>query len=137
MGTMSEIAAGAYLRRLRQARGLTIERVAELSQTSVSQISRIETGGQNTRAPLMFRVARTLRASLEDLETLLLGDETAEEAVRRAELLLSHESQELISHLVESVSDDQRDSFQQVLESLSPEKIQELIRYGRYLEQSE
>ena len=86
---MSLIAAGLYLRVLRERKGMTLADVASATRTSESQISRIEKGEQEPRSSLMLRIVRAVGGSMAHLETLLLNDSaTAEDGKRYAEAWL-------------------------------------------------
>lgn len=73
---MSAKAVGAYLRILRTARQLKLQQIAEAVGTSISQISRIEHGDQETRASIIFGFASVVQANLDHL-SLLFRDKTA------------------------------------------------------------
>lgn len=60
-------AIGPRLRRIRQARGLTLTTVAEQSGLSVSGLSRIETGRRLPTLDMLIPLARTYRVSLDQL----------------------------------------------------------------------
>ncbi|WP_449281831.1 helix-turn-helix domain-containing protein [Leucobacter sp.] len=60
-------AIGPRLRRLRQARGLTLTAVAERSGLSVSALSRIETGRRQPTLDVLLPLARTYEVSLDQL----------------------------------------------------------------------
>lgn len=60
-------AIGPRLRRLRQARGLTLTAVAEQSGLSVSGLSRIETGRRQPTLDMLIPLARTYHVSLDQL----------------------------------------------------------------------
>ncbi len=71
---MSTQRAGAYLRELREARGLSLATVGRRLQTSKSQVDRIERGAGETRTSLMLRYARLVGANTSKLAALLLGE---------------------------------------------------------------
>jgi transcriptional regulator with XRE-family HTH domain len=82
---MSAAAVGAYFRTLRKSHNLSIQQVAERIETSVSQVSRIETGEQEIRGSLLFAFARVVKANLDDIASLLLDrDATMEDGERLA-----------------------------------------------------
>lgn len=66
---MAEIldAIGPRLRRLRQARGLTLAAVAEQSGLSVSALSRVETGRRQPTLDALIPLARAYEVSLDQL----------------------------------------------------------------------
>ena len=56
---------GGRLRHLRRARGFTTTTLGKAVGLSQAQISRVETGAQGIRAPVLMRLARVLRVSPE------------------------------------------------------------------------
>lgn len=68
---MSTVAAGTYLRLLREHQRLSRQAVAEALSTSDSQIERIELGQTNTRGTMWFQVAELLSANIVELARLL------------------------------------------------------------------
>jgi transcriptional regulator with XRE-family HTH domain len=69
---MGRVAAGAYLRRLRKARGYTqIDIAVELDEHE-SQINRLEAGKTNVNAAVMFKAMRALGGNPAELIDLLL-----------------------------------------------------------------
>lgn len=96
------LAVGAYLRILRDAKGMTLGDVVRLlneqatnpngefpsnASTSESQISRIERG-QETRTTLFFAVVRVVGGEITTVERLLLDKNANEQEGERAALLL-------------------------------------------------
>jgi len=63
-------AAGAYLRRLREAKGLGRPTVANMILTSENQVKRIEDGDIDTRGSLMLAFCRAVGGNPADLERL-------------------------------------------------------------------
>lgn len=54
---------GQRIRKARKARGLTGAEFARLIRLSQAQVSRIESGLQDARSPVLFRIASVLRVS--------------------------------------------------------------------------
>lgn len=69
---MSTVAAGAYLRLLREDQKLSRRAVADALSTSDSQIERIELGETNTRGTMWFQVAELLAGNIVELAQLLI-----------------------------------------------------------------
>ena len=63
------VVVGGNVRRLRKARGLTQEDLAEAASLSQQHISEIETGKQNPMLLTLFGLAKALGATLTDLMT--------------------------------------------------------------------
>ena len=72
------IAAGMYLRTLREGRGMSRKEIAAALKTSPSQIERIENGEQETRGSLLFGFVDAVRGSAEHVQRLLLSAEASE-----------------------------------------------------------
>jgi transcriptional regulator with XRE-family HTH domain len=70
-GDRASKAIGANLRRIRDRRGLTQEKLAELADVHYRTIQKIESGEMLMRLPTLFR----LRAALECRWVELLGSE--------------------------------------------------------------
>ena len=69
------------IRELRQKRGLTGQRLAEMVGTTQVTISRLETGQRKLTQDWMRRIAKALDCSPADLITAPLIDDFREEAV--------------------------------------------------------
>jgi transcriptional regulator with XRE-family HTH domain len=79
-------AVGAYLRRLRQEKNLTVTNVASAFNTAENQIRRIELGKVDTRFSLMIELCDFLEGDISDISVLLLSEQaTPERAIRLAE----------------------------------------------------
>jgi transcriptional regulator with XRE-family HTH domain len=79
-------AAGAYLRRLRTEKGLSLTEVAAHFKTGEGQIRSIEKGRLDTRWSMMVYLCDYLDGSIDDLAALMLSEQaTAEHGVRLAE----------------------------------------------------
>lgn len=80
------VAAGAYIRAMRERNKLTREQVAKLTGTSVSQLVRIEKGVQDTRASLLNSIVEAVRGDIQEVQRLLASkDATAEDGRATAE----------------------------------------------------
>lgn len=87
------IAAGAYLRTLREGRGLTRDEVAYEIGTSGVQVMRIEKGEVDTRGSLLMALAKRVHANVDHISRLLLDEQaTAEDGQQlAAQWLTNHE----------------------------------------------
>jgi transcriptional regulator with XRE-family HTH domain len=83
MHSMSTVAVGAYIRTLREARRLTRDAVAELVNTSVSQLVRIEAGEQDTRSTLLARIIAAVGGSASHVQKLIVDGNATEEDGKR------------------------------------------------------
>lgn len=93
---MSLKAAGAYLQRLRENKGLSRAEIAKLTQTSASQIFRIEEGKGESRASLVAGFTRAVNGGAEDVFSLLLNPHaTADDGLNLAELRIIRGDQAL------------------------------------------
>lgn len=82
------IAAGAYIRTLREKRKLTRKVVAERAKTSVSQLFRIEAGQQETRGSLLMDIISAVQGDPDQVAELLASPTaTAEDGRKLAETL--------------------------------------------------
>jgi transcriptional regulator with XRE-family HTH domain len=77
-GVMGTQSAGAYLRSLREKRGLSLEEVGRALQTSKSQVQRIERGQGETRTTLFLGYARLVGANVRHAIGLLFDDPASE-----------------------------------------------------------
>lgn len=68
------VAAGAYIRTLRERRDLTRDVVAERAGTSVSQLVRIEAGEQETRGSLLLAIVAAVQGNAQHVADLLLSE---------------------------------------------------------------
>jgi transcriptional regulator with XRE-family HTH domain len=79
-------AVGAYLRRLRQEKKLTVTNVASEFGTGESHMRRIELGRIDTRFSMMIELCDFLEGDISDISVLLLSEQaTPERAIRLAE----------------------------------------------------
>ncbi len=66
-GNITRLLLGANLRRIRRARGLTQEELAEISGLSNRYIGRIERGDANPTLDVMMRLAASVNVGLSEL----------------------------------------------------------------------
>jgi transcriptional regulator with XRE-family HTH domain len=87
---MGMTSVAAYLRVLREQRGLSREKLAEMIDTSGNTIWRIEDGRQEPGGALLLNLIAAVRGSYEDVRRLLAEDNGGEAAGRElAELRVS------------------------------------------------
>lgn len=80
------IAAGAYIRTLREARHLSRAEVATATGTHESQIVRIENGDQDTRGSLLLAIVRVVRGRADHIQDLILNQTcTADDGKAKAQ----------------------------------------------------
>jgi transcriptional regulator with XRE-family HTH domain len=63
-------ALGDAIRRLREQRGLTIEALADLAGTDLTQLGGVERGTRNATYEYLLRIAKALDASVGEMTTL-------------------------------------------------------------------
>ncbi len=86
-------AVGAYLRKLRESRGLSVAEIAEKLGSEPSQIWRIEKWRSDTRSSLVFKFIALVRGSAEDVFLLMNNpNATEEDGERLADLRLQLEN---------------------------------------------
>jgi transcriptional regulator with XRE-family HTH domain len=79
-------AVGAYLRRLREEKGLSTTQTGAILETSEGQIRNIEKGRKDTRGSMLVAFCYLVDGSLDDIAALMLSEQaTPEYAVRLAE----------------------------------------------------
>jgi transcriptional regulator with XRE-family HTH domain len=89
------LATGAYLRRLRQEKGLSLTEVAAHFKTGEGQIRSIEKGRIDTRWSMMVFLCNFLDGSMDDMAALLLSEQaTPEYAERLAERWIAQRGQQ-------------------------------------------
>jgi transcriptional regulator with XRE-family HTH domain len=77
---------GAYLRRLREEKGLSVTDVASRFGTGEGQIRRIELGRVDTRFSMMVSLCEFLEGDIGDIAQLMISEQaTPERAIRLAE----------------------------------------------------
>ncbi len=72
MNGMSMQAVGAYLKRLREGKGLSRDQVAHQIGTNNVQVFRIETGAIDTRGSLLLRFVHVVEGNPDEVLRLLL-----------------------------------------------------------------
>lgn len=123
---MSLIAAGAYLRLLRERRGLSAADVASAAGTNEAQVGRIEKGEIDTRGSLLLKMVQAVQGRAEDVLKLVTdASATIEDGRRKAEEALhpsepTPEEQELIARLPH-LSPARRRAVIQLLQSMLEE----------------
>jgi transcriptional regulator with XRE-family HTH domain len=88
-------AVGAYIRYLRQHKGMSATRLAADLDTSEGQIRSIEKGRTDTRTSMMANILSLLGGDMTDVAYLILSDAATEETGRRlaAQWLQAHGDQ--------------------------------------------
>lgn len=81
---MSMAAIAAYVRQLREAQGISRDRLGEMVGTAGNNIWRIEDQGQEPRGGLLILIIEALRGSFDDAVALLRDDVGEDEGRRRA-----------------------------------------------------
>ena len=77
---MGAHAVGAYLRVVREARGIGRYALAQKIGVSASQIELLEKAVHTPRGPFLFAVVREVQGNLDDVEHLLLDPDVTVEA---------------------------------------------------------
>jgi transcriptional regulator with XRE-family HTH domain len=138
----NKVAVGGYFRGLRERQGLTqaqlisalTERIGRI--INATTLWRVETGKAFPDGDLLAALLDVLRGAAEDV-VALQRDESAIDAtgdqLAEQRFLLSKGDEQYIRAALESIPPDQRGRFQTVLEELTPEQVEEWLRYGRYL----
>lgn len=102
------IAAGAYLRTLREGRRLSRADVASQAGTNEMQIIRIEKGEIDTRSSLLMKLVRAVQGNPEHIAQLLTTDEaTVEDGQILAQGLLTRAEMKQIDDFADSIPNDQ------------------------------
>lgn len=115
---MGRQAAGAYLRVLREARGLTQQEVAtQIGLTNYQQIYRIETGSHDTSATTLLAFGRAVGGQAEDIERLMLEPKaTVMDGIMQAQ-----------ARLAPQPDTSKRQQALDYLDSLTPEDVLDLV----------
>ena len=123
-------AVGAYIRELREVRGLSRADLAARVKTHESQIYRIEKGEQDSRGSLLFAIIEALQGNVQDVYQLMRsgGAVDVDEARKLAD---SVREQIRAAPTVE----DRRDAINRLVSELEadPRKLDQLIGYGQRL----
>lgn len=122
-GGMSMIAAGAYLRTLREQLGLPREKVAALAGTNGSQLVRIESGEQETRGSLLAALIRAVKGNADQVMDLILDESaTAEDGQRLALSWFTGEELAEIHAVADAIPDHKRQEALAILQELIDEQ---------------
>jgi transcriptional regulator with XRE-family HTH domain len=62
-------ALGDAIRQLREAQGLTLEQLADLAETDLTQLGGVERGTRNATYGFLLRVASSLKTSVGEITT--------------------------------------------------------------------
>lgn len=101
------IAAGAYLRVLREAKGLSRAEMADRLGATETNLWRIEEDGQEPKAGLLLGFINEVRGSAIDFYRLLADTNAGDEVGRElAHMRLSRPETEKIEQLREALGDD-------------------------------
>jgi hypothetical protein len=93
-------AVGAYLRTLREGRGLSRVWVAEQAGTNDTSIYRVEQRGQEAGPKILIGFVRAVSGSFDDIDELLKVDDLpVDVGVRLAEQRLSSEQAHVQKHI--------------------------------------
>lgn len=124
---MSLVAVGAYLRKLREERGLSRADVIRRVDTNEGQIVRIEAGEVDTRASLFVALTRVLNCNLQHIQDLMLDESaTAEDGRALAESWIADGQSQNIT-----IPDDVADLAQTLAHN--PLKMGQWIGFGKRL----
>lgn len=127
------VAAGAYLRVLREARYSSREAIAKVLQVDDSQIERIEKGKHNTRGPFLFAFIREVRANANHITQLILDDSLDEKAAQQ----MAADWLKQIGDREPSEQEDMRLRAIALIDELlsDPQKLDRLMGYGERLQE--
>lgn len=123
------IAVGAYIRVLREGRGLSRAELASAIGTHESQLYRIEKGDQDSRGSLLFTIIKELRGDIQDVYRLMTAANASADEGRQL-------ADRVQDQLRQAESEGER---HQVLQRLiadmeaNPQKLDQLIGYGARL----
>lgn len=108
-------AAGAYLRALREGRGIGRGALAKELGIDHSQIERIEKGQTDTRGSLLLAIVVKLEGDADQVATLITSkDASIEDAQQMAQTWISHQShiqEELYTEISEISEQLQRSAY--------------------------
>jgi transcriptional regulator with XRE-family HTH domain len=131
---MSTVAAGAYIRTLRETRQLTRAKLAALTGTNIAQIERIERGEQETRGSLLIAIVQAIQGNLEQIGQLLLSDTaTADDGQQLARAWLTQEEQRQIDQFAAQIPNSQIAAVNAYIEQLQADPGA-IFRLRGYLE---
>lgn len=116
---MSLAAAGAYLKALRENRGLSQAEIAAAVGSSERTVIRWEKGDSQPDASELMQFVNMVKGSIEQLYRLFLDDSTTVEDGRRmATSWLSQESITEIDRRIEEMSTEERETALKVLSKM-------------------
>lgn len=105
---MGTVAAGAYIRTLREARHLSRAKLAAIAGTHESQIERIEKGEQDTRGSLLVAIVQAVRGNLDQIGELLLSEAaTLDDGRQLAQAWLTQGEQQALDRFAAQIPDAQ------------------------------
>lgn len=131
---MSTIAAGIYIRTLREARHLSRAKLAAIAGTHESQIERIEKGEQDTRGSLLVALVQAVRGNLDQIGQLLLSEiATVDDGRELAQAWLTQQEQQALDRFATHVPDAQVAAVLAQIEQLQADP-DALFRLRGYLE---
>ncbi|MGM9552531.1 MAG: helix-turn-helix domain-containing protein [Clostridia bacterium] len=102
---------GENIRICRETKGLTQEKLAELSELSAKHISKIELGKINIKVETLIKIANALNVTIDTLLRNFLGNNNdlyTLEINRYIEMLSEEEKARLLWHLQKSKEFDER-----------------------------
>lgn len=133
-------AVGAYLRTLREGQRIPRQKLAEQFNTSLSNITRIEDGEQETRGSLLFALVRALHGNPLDIEDLLSRETvTVEDARNLARRRLYEPALAVNLPAPEVMTDDEIGTELAVIEELktqlvhNPDVVDQVRDFIRFL----
>lgn len=109
------IAAGAYIRSVREGRGMTRAELASLLETTETQLFRVESGQQDTRGSSLMRIVSAIGANIKHVYDLLMDESsTAEDGQRLAMQWLSRDDRAML----DSIPDEQIQEVVRILDEM-------------------
>lgn len=138
----NKAAVGGYFKGLRERQYDTQDKfLAALGKQmgrviDTTTIWRVETGRSIPGGDLLVEMLDLLHGSADDV-IALQRDENADaakgEALAEQRLLLSRGDQRYIRAALDAMPSDQRERLQAILGNLTPEQVEEWLRFGRFL----
>ncbi len=129
-------AAAAYLKIIREARGISQDEVARHLGTSTRVVGGWERSEADPASTSLAAFTRFIHASAEHVVTLLIDpDATQDDARRLANEWLEHSQQQVLQTLERASDNDQLRDLLVILRSFSsnPRKIGQIIGYAERL----
>lgn len=124
------MAAGAYLRVLREAKGLSRAEMADRLGATETNLWRIEEDGQEPKAGLLLGFIREVRGSAADFYRLLIDSQADDDVGREvAQMRLSRSEADQIEQLRATFGDDALAEAVAIL-AADPSLIEALGRIG-------